>query len=305
VSLGRLIQLVREVGGVVVPHVNADLDAVACALLVAEAAGAQVSCPGGISLEARQAAQRLGVEIRCVDFDEGVLAVYVDAASFAQVPRARRYAVVDHHVDPDPSFVAGAEVYVRYDSPSCTEGVLGDLLSMGFRPSRGVLALAVYAIYRETGGLRRASPRTFRVLADALDVLGVGLGDVLPSGDEVRREEVIARIKGLKRVAAWESDLGIICATYVSAFESSVANLLVSAGCDLALVASAKEDGVHLVLRGRELEKVYDVLRSEGWVGGGHQGAGGLVLNVRARKRDLPGLLRRVVAKLGAKRVLI
>ena len=302
-GLAKVLELARGVG-LVVPHVNADLDAVACAMLVAEAAGIPISCPGGVSLEARSALARFGLELDCKGFEDRGVAVYVDAASFAQVPRATRYVVVDHHADPDPEFVKGAEAYVRYDTPSCTEGVLGDLLAMGVRPRRELLALSIYAIYRETGGLRRATPDTLRVLASALELLGSQLGDVVSSSDEVRREEVIARIKGLKRLMAWEGDLGIICATHVSAFESSVANLLIAAGCDVAIVASAKDDGVHLILRGKGLDRVYDVLRESGGVGGGHGGAGGFVLNVSARKRDLPALLRRIVARLGAKRAI-
>ena len=207
------MELVRGVG-LVVPHVNADIDAVACAMLVAEAAGVPISCPGGVSLEARSALARFGLELDCRPFEDRGVVVYVDVASFAQVPRAARYVVVDHHADPDPEFVKGAEAYVRYDTPSCAEGVLGDLLAMGVRPRRELLALSVYAIYRETGGLRRATSNTLRVLASALELLGSRLGDVVGGGEEVRREEVIARLKGLRRLMAWGAamaELGASC----------------------------------------------------------------------------------------------
>jgi nanoRNase/pAp phosphatase (c-di-AMP/oligoRNAs hydrolase) len=108
----------------------------------------------------------------------------------------------------------------------------------------------------------------------------------------------VALLKGMKRLEAYRSSLGVICTSHVGAYEADVASLLLSIGCSIALVASRKEDGVHVVMRSRGFD-VATLAKSLG-TGGGHKEAAVAIIREDVAKTQLPRLLRRIVKQIDA-----
>ncbi|AET31888.1 MULTISPECIES: DHH family phosphoesterase [Pyrobaculum] len=272
----------------VVTHRRADADALACAeimKLVLERLGVEVVavvCPEGSPLGGCVEEVPSGVD----------LYVLADVASLSQIPPiCGRCVRVDHHLvgDEIPGVVA--------NRPSCTEVALTLAEEAGVDIPPEVARLAVLGIYTDTGRLRRADAETLRWVAYLMEKVGGVLGDLVGAEEGQRGEHVaIALLKGMQRLEIYESSLGIICTSHVGAHESDLAALLLSAGCKVAVVASLKKDGVHLVFRSREVN-VAEMAKSLG-AGGGHREAAVAVLGERTSKRELPSLLRAVIKKL-------
>lgn len=264
----------------VVTHRGPDDDAVGCAYMLAEVLRglgmdvAAVVCPGG-----RGGCEEEPPE----DVDAYVL---VDVASLSQVPPlGKPVVVVDHHA------VGQALPGVRREAPSCSELAYSMAVEAGVTPSRTAAAQAARGIYADTLGLAKATPNTLEALAALLRLSGAErLEDVLPR-EERRLDAVIAALKAAKRAEAYLSRYGVICTAHVGAHESQAASALMAAGCDVAMVASARREGVRLVMRSRE----YDVasLAAALGPGGGHRGAA--VVTLPRGSGDLRHVLREVV----------
>ncbi|MEM1597754.1 MAG: DHHA1 domain-containing protein [Pyrobaculum sp.] len=282
--LKELLKGVRKAA--IVTHKRADADALACAYvvkLVLEKLGVEsgpVVCPEGSPLGGC-------VEEVPNDVDAYVLA---DVASLAQVPPLRgRLVKIDHHA-------AGDEVPGVWDNrPSCTEVALQLAEEAGVEIPPEVARLAVLGIYTDSGKLRRADAKTLQHLSKLLGALGATLGEVVAEDGRRAEHEVIALLKGLKRVAVYRSSVGLICASHVGAYESEVASLLVALGCRVALVASRKKDGVHVSMRSRD----YDVSAlAKRLGGGGHKEAAVAVIGEKISKDKLHRLLREIVREI-------
>jgi len=287
-----LRQMIELLGGAkrvaIVTHRRADADALACAKvlqLVLERLGVTVAaivCPEG---------SQFGDCSRELPNDVD-LYVLVDVASLSQIPPLQgRYFKIDHHHVGDD--IPGIAV----QRPSCTEIALKLAEEVGVELTPEVAKLAALGIYADTGRLKRADAETLRLLAKLLEKTGGALGDLIR--EEERAEEpqrVIALLKGMKRLEAYRSSLGVICISHVGAYESDVASLLLSIGCNIALVASRKEDGVHVVMRSRGFD-VATLAKSLG-TGGGHKEAAVAIIRENVTKSQLPSLLRRIVKQI-------
>jgi nanoRNase/pAp phosphatase (c-di-AMP/oligoRNAs hydrolase) len=287
-----LHQVIELLGGAkrvaIVTHRRADADALACAKilqLVLERIGVTVVavvCPEG---------SPLGGCTKELPRDVDVY-VLTDVAALSQVPPLQgRYFKVDHHHVGDD--IPGIVV----QRPSCTEIALKLAEEAGVELTPEVAKLAALGIYADTVRLKRADAETLRLLAKLLEKTGGTLGDLIR--EEERAEEpqrVVALLKGMKRLEAYRSSLGVICISHVGAYEADVASLLLSIGCSVALVASRKEDGVHVVMRSRGFD-VATLAKSLG-TGGGHKEAAVAIIRENVTKSQLPSLLRRIVKQI-------
>ncbi|ACB40300.1 DHH family phosphoesterase [Pyrobaculum neutrophilum] len=272
----------------IVTHRRADADALACAkvleLVLAKlgVAVVAVSCPEGSPLGGC-------TEALPQDVDMYVLA---DVASLNQVPpMSKSFIKVDHHAVGDD--IPG----ISLDRPSCTEIALELAEEAGVEIPPDVAKLAILGIYADTGKLKRADARTLRLLASLLEKTGGTLGDAVGEGGEsTARQRTFALLKGMQRLEIYETSAGIVCTSYVGAYEADLASLLISVGCDVSLVASRKKDGVHIVMRSRRYD-VATLAKSLG-AGGGHREAAVAVLHIQAKKGQLPAILRDVVKKI-------
>ncbi|MEL9991788.1 MAG: DHHA1 domain-containing protein [Thermoproteus sp.] len=282
----------------IVTHRHADLDALGCAEVLKDVlAGlgyeAVVVCPEGASKEARPYA-----ECR-EEIPQGTEAVVLaDVASLSQVPEVKDALVLlfDHHA------VGDALPGVRDERPSCSEMALETALEAGVKPSKNSLVAAALGVYFDTAKLLRADDRTLRALAYAVSEIG-------PLERYVGRQEEdpslkIAKLKSLIRLKAYKTSIGLVCATHVDAYEADVASMLVSVGCDVAIVASRHKDEVRIVYRSQRVDvgamaaRIGSLL---GGSGGGHRGASVTVIKKRATKAELPGILDSVISAIDPK----
>jgi len=278
----------------VVTHRHADLDALGCALVlrdVLEGLGREpvVVCPDGVAKDARPYA-------RCSEEmpTDAEMAILVDVASLAQVPPMDvPLAVFDHHA------VGDALPGVREERPSCSEMALELALEADVKPRRESLIAAALGIYADTARLSRADGRTLAAISAAISEIGP-LERYITQQEEDRALKM-AKAKALARLAVYETKVGIVCATHVDAYESDVAAVLVSAGCDVAIVASRHGGEVRLVYRSHRVDvgemaaRIGELL---GGSGGGHRGASVTTVKMRATKADLPVLLMQAVRAL-------
>jgi len=289
-----LHQVIELLGGAkrvaIVTHRRADADALACAKvlqLVLERLGVTVAafvCPEGPQLEG--CTRELPNDVD--------LYVLADVASLSQVPPLRgRYFKIDHHHVGDD--IPGIVV----QRPSCTEIALKLAEEAGVELTPEVAKLAALGIYADTVRLKRADAETLRLLAELLEKTGGTLGDLIREEEKAEEpQRVVALLKGMKRLEAYRSSLGVICTSHVGAYEADVASLLLSIGCSIALVASRKEDGVHVVMRSRGFD-VATLAKSLG-TGGGHKEAAVAIIREDVAKTQLPRLLRRIVKQIDA-----
>lgn len=285
--LERLKELLNDAEKVaIVTHKRADADALACARvleLVLTKLGVKVVaivCPEGSPLG------------DCMEEPPRDVDVYIlaDVASLSQVPPLdKRIIRVDHHYLGDD--IPG----ILIDRPSCTEIALELAKEAGVEITPDIAKLAILGIYTDTGKLKRADAKTLQILSYLLEKTGGTLYDVIGGSEENvgERHRIIALLKGMQRLEIYESSIGIICISHVGAYEADLASLLISVGCDIALVASLKDDGVHIIMRSNKFD-VASLARSVG-TGGGHRGAAVAVISQRVKKSELPKILRSVI----------
>ncbi|MEZ0247717.1 MAG: DHHA1 domain-containing protein [Thermoproteus sp.] len=286
----------------IVTHRHADLDALGCAevlkdVLTSLGYEVVVVCPEGASREARPYAKCLG------EVPQGAEAVVLaDVASLSQVPEVKGALVLlfDHHAVGD--MLPG----VRDERPSCSEMALEAALEAGVKPSRDSLVVAALGVYFDTTRLLRADDKTLRALAYAVSEIGpleryVGKQEEDPS---LR----IAKLKSLARLKVYRTSIGYVCATHVDAYEADVASMLVSAGCDVAIVASRRKDEVRIIYRSQRVDvgamaaRIGSLL---GGSGGGHRGASVTIVKKKAAKAELPDILDSVISAIDPKAELI
>lgn len=292
--LEKLLDVLRGKRRVaIITHRHADIDALGCALVLKDVLdylgyNTSVVCPEGPSKDARPYA-----ECSKEPPPDMEMALLVDVASLSQVPKLDvPLAVFDHHAVGDE--LPG----VRDERPSCSEMALELALEAGVRPKKDSLVAAALGIYADSVRLLRADSRTLRALAYAIENVG-------PLEKYARHQEDpsarTARLKALARLKIFETKLGTICATHVDAYESEVANLLISAGCDISIVASRHKDEVRVVYRSQSVDvgeiaaRIGEIM---GGSGGGHRGASVTLLRRKADKSELPNLLRTIVGLL-------
>ncbi len=268
----------------VIPHVNADLDAVASAVAVqtylrhhgisAALFFPSLSAPAARVL--KDLALRYSTDAQVKNRD----VVVVDTSSTSMLPidvyPARRLVVLDHHRGGDlRGFI--------FDTPSLSEVVADLLLSEGIRDERTYFLLAL-GIYSDTAGLLSARADTLSVLSSVLGFAGVSsISDIVRVVDyRGSVSERVARLKALRRHRIHRFGDYIVVTSTVGAFEGSVAWELVRAGADLSFVAGrgrvigrASEDFISRT--DIDLLDVFSRLSEElGGSWGGHPAAAGI-----------------------------
>lgn len=304
----KILELVDGKRVVVLTHNNADADAIGSAIAIKEELLAK-HCPNvvivapqcmtrGASKLARELGENVSVDIPVDGFEACVI---VDTLSpeqlspyrLSELPRP--IIVIDHHYERE-ELKASASVYISGKRPSCAEVVLGILRDLGITQLSEKSRLAVLsAMMADTQHLSHA-----RV---------VTLSDIVtlnPTDEELERarelisvppdvSEKIACLKAMRNVEFERiptPPVGEVILGWCTAgsFESSVANVLLRAGADVAIVAAEKDGFVRISGRTR-LKTIHlgrDVFEPlgnmHGGSGGGHAAAASA--NIRVQLRD-------------------
>ncbi len=268
----------------ILPHVNADVDAVASAvgvhsLLRKHDIGSVLFFPS-LSAPAARLLKDLAVDYVTDSDVSGRDVVVVDTSSSAMLPvdvyPARRLVVVDHHKGGDlRGFI--------FDTPSLSEVVAALLLSEGLRDERAYLALSA-GIFDDTAGLIAATPSTLGILSRAMAAAKLeAVSDVVRLVSERRSvSERIARLKALRRARIHRLGDFVVVTSDAGAYEGSVAWEFINAGADAAFVAGrgrviGRLSDEFILRTGVDLTDVFSrVSQKAGEKWGGHPAAAGI-----------------------------
>ncbi|MGQ9788151.1 MAG: DHH family phosphoesterase [Candidatus Hadarchaeaceae archaeon] len=313
---------------VVICHRNADPDAVASAVVLAEALsalGAQVKAAAADDLAAISEAVLTGFNRKIelspeLNFD---LAIFVDTSSFGHLGRYGEnlknsgipFAVVDHHKPVEEIKKLANFYYVREDITSESELIYRILVEMGVNLTPEQASLLLAGVISDTGHFRFANPDTFTTVEGLLRS-GADYHRVLellrPPTDLSRR---VAMLKAAGRSELQRINGRLIVFSDLGSFEGDAAGMLVRIGADVAFVGSEekgefrisgraspeflRETGVHLGVIMEELGKQFN------GSGGGHAGAA----SVRGEgqleevKKQIVKMLQRTLNKMGEQNV--
>ncbi|MEM4187705.1 MAG: DHH family phosphoesterase [Candidatus Hadarchaeum sp.] len=292
-----LTQVVRSGQRIVVLcHRNADPDAVASAVVLAEvmsSLGAQVKAATADDLAAISEVVlnsfNRKVEVNPeLDFD---LAIFVDTSSFGHLGEFGKklkdsgiaLAVIDHHRPVEEMRQLAKFYYVREDITSESELIYRILVEMGLKPTPEQATLLLVGVISDTGHFRFANPETFTAVEGLLKA-GADYNRALellkPPDDFSRR---VAMLKAAGRSELQRINGRLIVFSDLGSFEGDAAGMLVRIGADVAFVGSEekgefrvsgraspeflKETGIHLGEMMEELGKQFN------GSGGGHAGA--------------------------------
>ncbi len=304
----------RSKKGVVIPHTNADPDAIASAYAISVAfPQVEIVLPEGANKQAKVIMEKLGIKpadagAGTISLEDAVedsdIIISVDSSSpemlgalgFVShlediIEGKKTLLVIDHHVLTEEWANSGEGVVLFVDEKkaSCSEMVY-EIIKHGaeeaYRDKKVGLALLA-GIISDTVSLRYASADTLRTAAEIIEQTGAAMEDAHRLGFSSERDfsEKIANIKAAQRCRILTVNNYVILGTHVSAFESSAARFLMTLGGDVVFVGSQKKYEVRVSGRakrraieaGVNLGKIMEnVARETGGSGGGHDGAAGL-----------------------------
>lgn len=285
---------------VILPHANADIDAVASAVgvqsFLKKHGIASVLFFPSLSAPAAKILRDFAIDY-ATDLDlDGKDVVVVDTSSSSMLPvdifPSRRVVVLDHH---DGGDLRG---YV-FATPSLSE-IIADLLLMdGVRDRRAYTLLAA-GIYSDTAGLIAADAHSLKTLGSILEHVDMDVGDIariVSSRPNV--SERIARLKAARKMKIHRFGDFVVVTSKSGAFEGSIAWFFILAGADVALVAGrdriiARMSNDFIFRTGVDLTDLFSaVAKKIGASWGGHPGAAGM------RVSDVDSALEALLSELG------
>ncbi len=282
----------RDKGVMVFAHHNADLDAVATALVLKMAfPWVRLGAFKSISTPAKKLLTALKEDMAIdPDLSSYGLVVIVDSSSALQVSDGNlsswpRHWVLDHHAEHERW---GTEHYNDPNMGACVEIALQMAMMTNMLVLREMALAGIAGIIADTGKFRFARAYEMSVCSFLLNGSDVRMEDVL---DTIEGEEYfdvskkIAQLKAMRRVQFQKVGDQIVATSRVTSFEAAAARALLVGGADVVFIAADRPDelrissrakphilrlGVHL---GHFMEEIGKLTGNEG---GGHDGAAGL-----------------------------
>ncbi|MGC9186349.1 MAG: DHH family phosphoesterase [Fervidicoccaceae archaeon] len=258
---------------VIITHKQADLDAVASSIalkhFLVSIEGLSknditVVYPEGISKEVEESFKKCGIYHLfdyVNDVDEKLLResslIILDTASETQLPEKfisiinnkGEVLLIDHHYSNTLKKIVN-NYYWDTEAASLSE-IVAELYSEEDLHIDISTAL-VLGILADTGRFSRGSHRTFSVMGKLTKFNNYEtVKKCLPVSREDRSIR-IARLKALQRMAIEIYEEAIIVATYVSSFESEIADFLIRIGSDASIVISPKNNEFRVMLKFRD-----------------------------------------------------
>ncbi|NAY89784.1 MAG: hypothetical protein GU347_03610 [Desulfurococcales archaeon] len=258
---------------VIITHRHADLDAIASALSLKENLISYtdlkeeelfVIFPEGASLDAVESLRKCDIELRSYNWSENIdpdilrrsSIIVLDTASEDQLPsyifdemkKNRDVLLIDHH----QNNTLKAKVFNYYWDPTLAS--ISELIVQLFdREIQVPLAKMLFlGILTDSSRFLRASSLTFKSaskLAKIVEYENVRKCLVKTPEDRSLR---LARLKAMQRTIIEEIEDRLITVTYVSSYESDVADFLLKGGSDVSVVFSPKKDQTRVVVKFRE-----------------------------------------------------
>lgn len=283
-------------------HHNADLDALGSALaLYFSFPDITLGAPDNISKTARRLHDVFKVPIetgcRTDAFDHVIV---VDTAMTAGIgidasQLGRRLIVIDHHVKPDyicpgtspESSEFSGIYYSDSDRKSCAEIIYKIIKQAGVALRREAAISLLSGIIADTAHFRHADTHTLKTVISIIEETGIDLDHSISSIANQPEDisERIAVLKGMQRMKIDRVGTWLIAGSVVGSHEAHVCNAMLTAGADVSIVASQRENDsrassrarAHAVRFGLNLGIIMRELGKEvGGEGGGHAAAAGI-----------------------------
>lgn len=284
-KLTRVLITSRHI--VIVPHANADPDALSSSCALAYIVGtlnknAEVSiiAPEGIGLECRRLLDlchsvntKIVIAKKSVDvediFNKKPVCFLVDIASAEQTKILKNYLtlcssiiIMDHHEAHEYTLLLRAvenNVLIVCSEASSTSEIVFELSKqLGITPPKEILEMLIAGMLWDTKRFLRATSSTFEHAAEILK-LGADyqrsqqlILAPRPPHTKIAKIKCVLRHKGYK--VTLDDDEVYIALSEVGAYESECATSLIGIGYDIAFVASEEEsiNAIRVVYRVRE-----------------------------------------------------
>ncbi|MEM3851782.1 MAG: DHH family phosphoesterase [Methanomassiliicoccales archaeon] len=286
---GRAFDILSNGKWCIVLHAHADQDCLGSAHALQAVLGHPVWAPQGLDRGANVLREVIGTEITDEILKDGKTSlVLLDTPRMdvIQVGEWGKIMIIDHH----PVHETEADFLLNDERFTSTAEIVFEMLqSRNIPPDRASAIGLLAGLISDTGRFRRGDQGT---LMRAAALLHAASSD---ENREIRLEqfleiisvpkddsERIAALKGLERMKHVRKGGIIIACTQVSSFEGGVASAMISAGADVALVASTRETSVRITGRcnqrgldaGVDLDRLFrEAAVTLGGGGGGHPGA--------------------------------
>jgi nanoRNase/pAp phosphatase (c-di-AMP/oligoRNAs hydrolase) len=282
-------------------HHDADVDAVASALVLAECLtqlGAKATA--GTSEGLNQAAQRLlkltGREIQVNPPLKADLVILVDTSSLEHLGKLGEplknsgipITIIDHHLPVERTKQLAKFYWVKDDVPSESELIANLIVELGMKPTPSQALLLLVGIMADTGHFRLAKSSTFEVVNQLIKA-GADYWQALNVLKEPENfSKRVAMLKAAQRSELYRMYEHLVTFSELSSFEGDAAGMFLKFGADVALVGSGKKGEVRISGRAREglcaaglhlgelMARVGEELSG---FGGGHAGAASLTGN--------------------------
>jgi len=245
-------------------HHNADPDSICSTYALKELAEtlnsstkAEITLAGGASALSRRIMDALGIETTEASAAEADTLVVLDTASLRQLEDREEEVAsadapkvfIDHH-SPRPEVERLAALYlVDEEATSTCEIVHGLYQRFGVTPSARAARALLLGIAYDSKHFTIGTPRTFRAVAELLEIDGPVEEIVALLASEMDRSERIARLKAAQRMRIYDVEGWTLAASHVSSFQASAARGLLGLGADVAAVAGSSKGVIKVSLR--------------------------------------------------------
>ncbi len=246
-------------------HHNADPDAAASAIVLAEAlnhlgAQAQAGVSEDISLISQNVLKTFDRKIIINPPLDADLVVLVDTSSLEHLGKLgeqlrkgmSKLVVIDHHRPVEAMKQLATSYFVREEFTSEAELILQLLKKLGMEPTPEQASLLFAGIISDTGHFRFAKDETF----EAVHHLLKAGGDYARVSESLRLPEDyskrVAMLKAASRVELRRIHKRLVVFSELGSFEGDAAGMLVRIGADAAFVGSEEKGEVRISGRARQ-----------------------------------------------------
>jgi nanoRNase/pAp phosphatase (c-di-AMP/oligoRNAs hydrolase) len=287
----EIVEYLKNLKGktIIITHHNADVDAVASALVLARilrSHGLRVDVGAAESISKLSSSLPDSSEVLIdPDCSEYVNVIVVETSVPEQLKGIKNFradAIIDHH-PPGPLAAAAKATYIDESKKACAQIVLNISKALKYNLTKEDALLLGLAIVSDSAHFSHADRSVF---ADILELYDHGFDmQFVPKYLESRPDisERIAVLKAASRAKIYRIKDFLVVFSIVGSFEAQACRALLKVGADIAVVACIKDDEIRISSRAKETMREYgldlsqifkDVGEIISGTGGGHDIAG-------------------------------
>jgi len=306
------LKAVRNKKVLVLTHHNADIDAAASAIALAEGlkqigADAKIGVAESVSRAAQKLAEgfKIIIDPDCKQFDFVVLVDTSVPEQLASVKNVRADFVIDHH--PKGRLAEKAVSYIDENAKSSAQLVYLVLKELKIDIDEKLAKIISAGIVADTAHFRHADSEVFSIMAEL--TRKIKFSDVLQliTSEDADPSGRVAALKAASRMDIYKFGEVLVALSNVVSHEAAACRGLLKLGADIAIVVAEKENEMRISSRAKEkiTEKNLDLSEMFQEVGkflegsgGGHPLAGSA--NGKRKNRDE---LRKLILRLLTKKL--